>query len=110
VFPYSTRYASIQAFEGGPDIDRYLAHSRAVLRTLGPAITRRLRQAGCELPDPQGGFYLFPNLTTLGDRLCSHGIFSGCQLCERLLEDTGVAALPSSDFGRPAGELSLRLA
>ncbi len=31
-------------------------------------------------------------------------------MCERLLEDTGVATLPGYAFGRPESELSLRLA
>jgi aspartate aminotransferase len=31
-------------------------------------------------------------------------------LCERLLEETGVAILPGADFGRPAEELTARLA
>lgn len=32
------------------------------------------------------------------------------QLCDALLGDTGVAILPGSDFGRPEGELTARLA
>ena len=31
-------------------------------------------------------------------------------LCERLLEDTGVAILPGHHFGRPAEELTARIA
>jgi aspartate aminotransferase len=74
------------------------------------AIAERLRQAGCEVPNPQGGFYLFPDLSSKRERLSKLGIHGGRQLCQRLLDDTGVATLPGSDFGRPAGELSLRLA
>ena len=36
--------------------------------------------------------------------------FIGSHLCEALLEDTGVAVLPGSAFGRPFDELSFRLA
>jgi len=32
------------------------------------------------------------------------------ELCERLLDETGVAILPGSDFGRPPEELTARLA
>ena len=32
------------------------------------------------------------------------------QLCERLLQDTGVAILPGSDFGRSLPELTARIA
>ena len=38
------------------------------------------------------------------------GVATSPQLCERLLEDTGVAILPGQDFGRPAEELTARIA
>ena len=31
-------------------------------------------------------------------------------MCERMLEDAGVAVLPGTDFGRPASELTFRIA
>jgi len=104
------QYAAIRAFEGGPEIDRYVQRSRRVLRQIGPAVAARLRAAGCDLDDPEGGFYLFPDLTPLRERLAARGIQDARLLCERLLEDTGVAVLPGSDFGRSPAELSLRLA
>jgi hypothetical protein len=81
-----------------------------VLRQIGPAIAARLRAAGCRVDDPEGGFYLFPDLSALRERLAARGIHDARLLCERLLEDTGVAVLPGSDFGRSPAELSLRLA
>jgi len=59
------QYAAVRAFAGGPDIDDYLSCSRSVLRAVGPAVAARLRRAGCDLPDPEGGFYLFPDLSRL---------------------------------------------
>jgi aspartate aminotransferase len=104
------QYAAVRAFEGGPDIDRYLDLSRRVIRALGPAAARRLRAAGCRVPEPEGGFYLMPDLIGLETRLAARGIHDGRQLCARLLEETGVAVLPGADFGRPPDELSLRIA
>jgi aspartate aminotransferase len=104
------QYAAVRAFQGGADIDRYLELSRRVIRALGPAVARRLRAAGCRVPEPEGGFYLMPDLSHLAPRLAARGITRGRQLCERILEDTGVAVLPGADFGRPADELSLRIA
>jgi aspartate aminotransferase len=57
-----------------------------------------------------GGFYLFPRFEAHRDRLTGRGIDNGRTFCERLLEETGVAALPGDCFGRPDRELSLRLA
>ncbi|WP_082673946.1 pyridoxal phosphate-dependent aminotransferase [Thiohalocapsa sp. ML1] len=104
------QHAAITAFDGGPEIQRYLDRSRRVLRQVGPAIAARLRAAGCHLDEPEGGFYLFPDLGDLRERLAARGIHDARLLCERLLTDTGVAMLPGSDFGRSPAELSLRLA
>ena len=41
--------------------------------------------------------------------LNERNIFTSHQLCEQLLEDTGVALLPLSDFGMPESFLGARL-
>jgi aspartate aminotransferase len=104
------QYAAVRAYQGGAEIDDYLARSRRVLKALGPAVAQQLRQAGCSLPKPEGGFYLFPDFSAHAEALQARGIVTSRQLCERLLKDTGVASLPGSDFGRPATELTVRLA
>ena len=63
-----------------------------------------------EVSPPLGGFYLFPDFTPLADLLKRRGIKTAPELCERILEETGVAILPGSDFGRPREELTARLA
>jgi aspartate aminotransferase len=104
------QFAAIRAYEGGAEIDDYLARSRRILKALGPALAARLREIGCSLPEPQGGFYLFPDFSAHRAKLESRGILTSRQLCERLLNDVGVACLPGTDFGRPATEFTIRLA
>jgi aspartate aminotransferase len=104
------QYAAIDAYQGGADIDEYLSHARQILGLLGPAIANRLRQADCHLPEPEGGFYLFPDFSDHRQALKKRNIFSSAQLCEQLLAEAGVACLPGTDFGRPATELTVRLA
>ena len=104
------QYAAVTAFRGGPEIDRYLSTSRRILKSLGCWTAARLRKAGATVPDPHGAFYLFPDLAPLRDRLAKRGITNSDQLCMRLLEETGVAILPGTSFGRPADELNVRLA
>jgi aspartate aminotransferase len=104
------QYAAISAFQGGAEIDDYLARSRRVLKAVGPALAAKLRAAGCTLPEPEGGFYLFPDFSAHREMLDERGIVTSRQLCERLLTDAGVAALPGTDFGRPATEFTVRLA
>ncbi len=103
------QYAAIRAFEPSPKIDAYLQKSRAVLKALGGYIARTLTDAGARLPPPEGGFYLFPDLSAHRARLAERGITTSAALCEQLLEETGVATLPGTCFGRTASELSLRL-
>jgi aspartate aminotransferase len=57
-----------------------------------------------------GAFYLFPDLSAHAERLRARGVVDSITLCDRLLEDAGVATLPGVAFGRPRDELTLRLA
>lgn len=104
------QYAAVRAFEGGLEIETYLQHSRRVLRVLRGHLSRRLRHAGIELPEPKGAFYFFLDFSQFRDRLAARGIQNSLDLCARLLEETGVAILPGVVFGRPPEELTARLA
>lgn len=104
------QYAAVRAFQGGDDIEAYLRQSRRILRGLGNLLTEKLRQAGVVVAQPRGGFYLFPDFCTFRERLKKYGITTSRELCEKLLQDTGVALLPGSAFGRQPEELTARLA
>ncbi len=104
------QYAAVRAFQGGLDIEKYLYYSRRVLRSLGQYYYQRLRKAGAILPEPRGGFYLFVNFEPFREKLEEKGIHNSTDFCNLLLDETGVAILPGVVFGRPAGELSARLA
>jgi aspartate aminotransferase len=104
------QHAAVRAFRGGIEIEEYLFHARRILRRLGRYAWVRLTKVGAVCPEPKGAFYVFPNLSNFKDGLAARGIRTGPQLCEALLEDTGVAVLPGSAFGRPIDELSFRLA
>jgi aspartate aminotransferase len=104
------QYAAVRAFALGPEIESYLEDCRKILRALGNRLADLLRRGGLSLRPPQGGFYLFPDFSAHGERLAARGIATSRDLCQRLLEDTGVAVLPGSDFGRPPAELVARLA
>jgi len=104
------QYAAITAFKGGPEIDKYLAYSRKILGALGRHLTFQLRKNHISLPDPEGGFYLFPNFEHYRTRLTKKDIFTSVEMCNTILQDTGVAMLPGKDFGRQPEELTVRLA
>lgn len=104
------QYAAITAFEHGSDLEEYLKRSRNILDALGRRCHAQLVAAGAHCVAPDGGFYLFPDLSPLREQLMQRGITNSDELAHQLLEDTGVAVLPGTAFGRPSHELTLRLA
>lgn len=104
------QYAAVRAFHGGTDIEEHLWLSRRILRSLGRELVEKLAVVGVGTVPPRGGFYLFPDFTPLSEALQARGITTSLQLCERLLDETGVALLPGACFGRPPEELTARLA
>ena len=104
------QYAAISAFKGGIKIQNYLANSRNILKKLGNYITDELIKTGVYVVYPEGGFYVFPDFSAFKDKFNSFGINTGKELCEKLLEETGVAILPGIVFGRPENELTARIA
>ncbi len=104
------QYAAVQAMHGGEAMDRYLTQSRRILRALGRHVSEQLRGAGVQVHSPQGAFYLFPDFAPHRESLRARGIVTSADLTERLLDETGVATLPGSDFGRPPEELTCRIA
>ena len=104
------QYAAVRAFQGNGEIDAYLRQCRRVLRAIGGHLVQGLEAAGARVLHPEGAFYLFPDFGPLRRELEKRGIATSDELCHRLLEETGVALLPGTVFGRPAGELTARIA
>lgn len=104
------QHAAVRAFRGGVEIERYLWHVRRILRTLGLRCAGVLQEAGIRLHPPAGAFYLFLDFSPLAERLAARGINGGKVLCERLLDEAGVAILPGAAFGQSRAELTARLA
>lgn len=102
--------AAIRAFQGGTEIERYLDGARRILAALGGWIVAQLHRADVRVCAPQGGFYLFPDFSAHAEALAARGITSSEALCRHLLDETGVATLPGSVFGRPPEELTMRIA
>lgn len=104
------QYAAVRAFQGGIDIERYLCHARRILASLGKHCVNVLSRAGIHAHEPEGGFYLFLDFSSFREQLAVRGIQDGPTLCNRLLDETGVAVLPGAAFAQPTEELTARLA
>ena len=77
----------------------YIHGCRRIMAGIGRDFSRRLREGGLQVAEPEGGFYCLPDFSPMADRLRNHGIESAADLATRLLEETGVAGLPGNDFG-----------
>ena len=62
-----------------------------VFRSRRSFVCRRLKEMGLSFPEPQGAFYVFPDIRPYG--------LTGDEFCTRMIREAGVAAVPSSCFG-----------
>jgi aspartate aminotransferase len=108
--PAPMQFAAVAAYTDTTEIPIYLHESRASLRELGAQCVNILRAAGILLHDAECGFYLFPDFTPHRERLQALGITTSAAMCDRLLQETGVALLPGTAFGQPPDALQARLA
>ena len=97
------QYAAVSAYES--DQSKYLDHSRRILQLIGDYCYKKLKTNNIEVAQPEGGFYIMPDFT----KLLQHRFKSSEELCKVLLEETGVAVLPGSDFGFDKSKLLFRL-
>lgn len=104
------QYAAVRAFQEGKEIANYLGNVRRIVSALGQHCATYLNDAGIQVHHPEGAFYFFLDLSSLAGTLSEQGIATSPRLCERLLDETGVALLPGEHFGRPDSELTARLA
>ena len=84
--------------------------SRRVLKVIGEYVHRRLSDMGAVVQKPEGAFYLFPDFSGFREQLARKDIKTSQAFCQALLENTGVAILPASDFGFVPDHLAARLA
>lgn len=103
------QYAAVTAFEGNEEIEEYLSLSRIILSKVSNTISTELNEMEISHPLPVGGFYLLPNFEFYRESLAIKRVHTSTQLCNRLLEETGVALLPGVDFGFEPNKLLARL-
>ena len=103
------QFAAVKAFEGSAAISDYVRDSQEILKVVATYVHKQLQAMHINMPAADGGFYLFPNFEHYRLSLQANGIKSSAELCEHLLNESGVALLPGVAFGRPAEELTARL-
>ena len=95
-----TQFAAVEAYEG--DYEDYKQKVRAILNAVGNYVYNHLKSNKILITPPQGAFYLMPEFR-------SKKFKSSSQLCDTILNETGVAMLPGSDFGFHPKKMLTRL-
>ena len=95
-----TQYAAIEAYTG--DYSDYLYNVKKILFCAGQYVYENLKSNTVNIAKPEGGFYLFPEFINAK-------FSSSSAMCKDILEKTGVALLPGSDFGIDNKKMITRL-
>jgi len=94
------QYAAVEAYEG--DYSEYKAKTTNILRSIGNYVYNHLKSNKVLISPPQGAFYLMPEFL-------NNKYKNSSKLCEAILEETGVAMLPASEFGFKPNKMLTRL-
>jgi len=94
------QYAAIEAYEG--DHSDYLNRVKKILSLTSNYVYENLKSNTVNVIRSEGGFYLFPEFTNAK-------FSSSSEMCEDILNKTGVALLPGSDFGLESSKMLARL-
>ena len=94
------QYAAIKAYENNHS--DYINKSRNILSAVGNYVYENLKSNKVLINKPQGGFYLMPEFL-------NKKFNSSSEMCDSILNDTGVALLPGSDFGFEQTKMLARL-
>ena len=94
------QYAAIEAYTG--DYSTYLEKVKKILFCVGTYVYDNLKSNAINVLKPEGGFYLFPEFINAR-------FMSSSEMCKDILEKTGVALLPGSDFGLSNEIMTARL-
>ncbi len=95
-----TQFAAVEAYEG--NYEEYKLKVRSILQAVGTYVYSNLKSNKVLINPPQGAFYLMPEFKNKKFK-------TSAQLCDAILNDTGVALLPGSDFGFNPKKMLVRL-
>ena len=94
------QYSAIAAYNNNHE--EYINNSRLILKEVGEYVYENLKSNKVNINKPQGGFYLMPEFLITK-------FSTSEEMCSDILEKTGVALLPGSDFGFSKERMITRL-
>ena len=96
------QYSAVRAYEEHTELKDYIIKARKALKIVGKYCYNSLSEVSILLPQPSGGFYLFPNFFRYEKFYAEQMIKSNEDMCKSLLRETGVALLAGTHFGHPS--------
>jgi aspartate aminotransferase len=95
-----SQYAAVEAYKG--DYKDYKLKVIKILNSVGNYVYNNLKSNKILIIPPQGAFYLMPEFL-------NNKYKNSSELCEAILNETGVAMLPASEFGFNQNRMLTRL-
>ena len=92
------------------DVREHVARSRALHRAVATAAHAEVTAAGIDCRPPSGAFYLYPDFASKREALARHGVSTGQELAEYLLERHDVGVRAGEAFGDEPDGLRVRMA
>ena len=95
-----TQFAAVEAYHG--NYEEYKLKVTSILHAVGLYVYNNLKSNKILINPPQGAFYLMPEFKNKKYK-------TSAKLCDAILNETGVAMLPGSDFGFKPKRMLTRL-
>ncbi len=94
------QFAAVEAYKG--DYSDYLNKTKSILKLVGNYVCNNLKSNKVLINPPKGAFYLMPEFLNSKFK-------NSTEMCEDIINKTGVALLPGSDFGFKSKRMLARL-
>ena len=94
------QFAAVEAYKG--DYSDYLSKTKSILKLVGNYVFNNLKSNKVLINPPKGAFYLMPEFLNSKFK-------SSAEMCNDIINKTGVALLPGSDFGFKSKKMLARL-
>ena len=94
------QFAAVEAYKG--NYSDYLNKTRSILKLVGNYVFNNLKSNKVLINPPKGAFYLMPEFL-------NSKFLSSAEMCDDIINKTGVALLPGSDFGFKSKKMLARL-
>jgi aspartate/methionine/tyrosine aminotransferase len=104
------QYAGLKAYKYEKDLQEYVRHTSAILKSISAYMYTELTAIGLECTQPEGAFYMVIGFNPFKHKIADLGLKTNTELANYVLENYRFAMLPGIDFGFHQEELFFRIA